>query len=48
MEEEEYEDTLDGFTMEDSEILQINIHNAFHEEEGRPHKDTEKATTITK
>jgi hypothetical protein len=47
-EEEEYEDTLDGFTMEDGEILQINIHDNFHEEEGRPHKDTEKVTTTTK
>jgi hypothetical protein len=47
MEEEEYEDTLDGFTMEDGKILQINIHDDFNEEEGGPHKDTEKVTTMT-
>jgi hypothetical protein len=48
MEEEDYEDTLDGFTMEDGKILQINIHDNFHEEEGGLHKDTKKVTTTTK
>jgi hypothetical protein len=48
MEEEEYEDTLDGFTMEDGKILQINIHDDFHQEEGGPYKDTKKVTAMTK
>jgi hypothetical protein len=48
MEEEEYEDTLDGFTVEDGEILQIDIHDNFYEEEGGPHKDTENITAMTK
>jgi hypothetical protein len=39
---------LDGFTIEDSKILQINIYDDLHEEEGRLHKDTKNVTTMTK